>query len=156
MVEQVYSNVINRILEVLQNNEDLNKRVAEFRFGDLPEEMYGDAFPLIYVTMSSETERRRLGPSTFNQKGPEAITTEYWIVLIVSTQDQPEETQKEMYDLRFMIENILRNNLQLRNAEGNDPICDNLETDAVRRISRQRGKLLDGVTIMVRCTHFRD
>lgn len=156
MVEQVYSNVINRILEVLKNDEDLNNRISEFRFGDLPEETYGNVFPLLYVTMSSETERRRLGPSTFNQKGPESITVEYWIVVIVNSQDEPSETQRGMYELRSIIENILRNNTQLRNAEGNDPICANLETDAVRRIAKQRGRLLDGLTIIVRCTHFRD
>ena len=156
MVEQVYSNVINRILEVLKNDEDLNNRISEFRFGDLPEETYGNVFPLLYVTMSSETERRRLGPSTFNQKGPEMITTEYWIVVIVNSQDEPAETQKELYDLRNRIEEILRNNLQLRDSDNVDPVCDNLETDAVRRITRQKGKLLDGITIIVRCTHLRD
>ena len=156
MSEQNYSNVIDRILEILQNNEELKSRVASFRFGDLPDESYGTEFPLVYVTMSSESERRRLGPSTFNQKGPESITVEYRIVVIVNSQDEPSETQRGMYELRSIIENILRNNTQLRNAEGNDPICANLETDAVRRVAKQRGRLLDGLTIIVRCTHFRD
>ena len=150
----------------MQNDVVFAKKIKDFRFGELPEEYAADVFPTCYVTTSTRPEifRERIGPNrSVNQRGSLRIGTEYWVVM-VDKMHKPSTVQSALYGLKNEVIRILENNIQLRIARGEiedglsataaaelvDPQCATLAAEPIGRITRQRGKLLDGMTIIVR------
>ena len=155
MAEPSYEAVIARILDILEHDDKLSKKVKEFRFGELPEEHFATALPACYVTTAirPEVTRAFAGPASSHLVFPtQRIVSEFWIILI-DTKSTAETAQKSVYSLRDDVIRILSGNIQLR-KDGADPMCAAIEIDSIGRLTKQRGKILDGLTVMVRTVQY--
>jgi len=165
MGEPRYERTIQRILDILQNVEvdsetiQLNEKIAEFRFGEYPDEVAADKYPACYVTTARKPEisREGIGPSSELGVMPlQKIVTEYWIMLLAN-EATAEATQKMVYDLRDDVIRILSRNTQLRRRPENDkPLCHSIDIKSIGRTDQQRGKLLDGINVMIRTIDYKD
>ena len=166
-----YTDTIQRILDILRDDTELKGLIAEWRFGELPEEYNANSYPACYVTTSQRPElsRRKLGPSpALGKMPPQEIITEYWIVL-VSSKATPADVQSEVYELTHKVTKILADNMQFRRArrlakpdeEGDpdeqiDPKCASIEIDSIRRLTSQRGQMVDGMTVIIHAKTYRE
>lgn len=173
MPEPDYAATVQRILDLLRDNGDFAAKIAEFRFGELPEEHEVENTPACYVTTSTnpEVSRTTVASSEFNRLPRQKITSEYWVVL-VGQAATPAGVQKRLYELRNMVIDILAANVQLRRARGLaapdtvdtdtpdtdliDRQCDTLTINSIRRLTRQRGRNVDGLTVIVQTVNYKD
>ena len=173
--EPDYGDTIQRILDLLKDNPEFREQISEFRFGELPEQHVANSYPCCYVTTSikPEVSRKSFGPAkTFGKKPNQDIDTEFWIILVVQ-KATPELTQKLLYKLRQKIYDIFEANTQLRRQrslldsfdtgeededpdERIDPKCQDLELNTIGRFTKQRGKVMDGITIIVKTKTFKN
>ena len=130
-MEPDYNRVIQRIIDILRDSKQFEE-VREWRFGDLPEKHFAREFPTIYVTTadSPEVSRDPIGPSAVFGKAPSHdIITEFWCVILAHDSDTA-AAQKSLYSLRRMVINSLEENIQLRDADGADALCDSLKVSS--------------------------
>ena len=152
MTELDYAEVIDRIIELLKENEDFNKEIAEFRFGELPEEEFANEYPACYVTTSTKPEisREIAGPAVGTGYMPqEKIVTEFWIVIVTDTA-LAENTQRNLYRIKNKAIKVFETNTQLRDRQGLDPLCSAMDIYSINRLTSQRGQTVDGVTVALR------
>lgn len=166
MARPDYRGTIQRIADILMSDTELASKIAEFRFGELPEEHFANAYPAIYVTtpQNPQVSRKAVGPARgINSYPSQRIESVYWVI-VVDAQATPSTVQSGLYDISVQIENILARNNQLRyprrlvdpeDTSGNpddlvDPKCDKHDITAVNRLTRQRGRLTDGITVILR------
>ena len=157
MGEPDYTRIIERILEMMQGNPEIAKKVKEFRFGEFPEEAAANNYPALYVTTSKRAEvgRRQItGNRSRNQKGGQIIETEFYIIVVVRGA-KPSGVQKRLYEFRRLITDVMEENQQLRDGDDRDRLCDSLEVDNIGRITYQRGKIADGHTMIIRTTNYK-
>ena len=171
--EPDYAATVQRILDILQADDQFSSKISEFRFGELPEEHNANGYPACYVTTSTNPEisREALTSTTPGKMPGQKIVTEYWIVCVASRPTSA-ETQKQLYELKDDIYRILEGNTQLRKKEvtdeeeeeeeeeeqqiGQDPLCAFLVLYTQGRLTKQRGSVVDGLTVRVRCTTARN
>ena len=146
--------VIERISSILRADTYLNKEIAEWRLGDVPERTMAKAFPCIYVTTADrpQSSRRMIGPAASVSALPSQSVTTDLLVTILSNTGDAWATQRQIYDIQRRIDAILARNVQLRRprAQFDDPLCQTLEIDSIPRLTSNRGQLLDGLTVMLR------
>ena len=82
------------------------------------------------------------------------IVTEYWVVILVEEPTQ-EESQQRIYGLRDDVIAILERNIQLRDSDGNDPKCSKIDMSSISRMSNQKGRVLEGMTVMIRAVNIK-
>lgn len=105
-----------------------------------------------------------MGPASgINAYPSQRIESQYWIIL-VDAQATPSTVQSGLYDISVEIEDLMARNNQLRyprrlvdpeDTSGNpddlvDPKCDKHDIMSVNRLTRQRGRLTDGITVILR------
>lgn len=153
MASPDYAAFIRRIIETLEADEDLAGQLGDERihFGDLPNETDGTHFPLIRVTTakSPEQERSSFTPILNRGAAPGEIVTLEFHVIIVANGAVPETVQEELYKITGRALEVLRGNIQLRDARGNDPLCASSRTYVVGRLEKQKGHLLEAMTIRI-------
>ena len=157
MSEPDYDGTIRRLLSMVRNDEVLSREIAAFEYGEDPEEFYANTLPTIYVTLASapEVSRDNLAPAnSINVLPTQKIISEYWIVILVEEPTQ-EESQARLYGLRDVVVSILERNIQLRDSDGNDPKCSKLDISSISRMQDQKGRVLEGMTIMVRTVNIK-
>ena len=155
--EPDYDGTIQRILSILSNDPLLEGEIAAYEYGEDPEEFYANTLPTIYVTLASypEVSRENIAPATSIHTLPtQKIITEYWIVILVEEPTQ-EESQKRIYGLRDDVIAILERNIQLRDSDGNDPKCSKIDISSISRMINQKGRVLEGMTVMVRAVNIK-
>ena len=155
MTEPNYSDGINRILQILKGNENFAKKIKTFRFGELPETTVTNNYPTCFVTTASNPQVFRSSEfpaNSINTLPSQKIQIEYWIVLIAQS-NQAKDTQAKLYELQNDVTSILSRNIQLRDTDGNNPLCQTLEIDSISRLTKSKGKIVDAITVMVRCTY---
>lgn len=154
-----YSGTIQRILDILQADNSFKNKISEFRFGELPEQTMANDFPACYVTISNnpEVSREDIGSANSPSVLPaQKIVTEYWIVLVSSPQPTAGEAQKEIYDLHGDVIRIISSNLQLRDTDDSNPLCATTLIHSQPRLTTNRGKAIDSMTVMVRTVNFEN
>ena len=156
MAEPDYTAISQRILDLLKADEQFAKVVSEFRFGELPEETAAHSYPACYVTTppSPEVRRTALTTTDLGKMAGQRIETEFWIIC-VAREATSADTQKQLYAMRGHIYRILNVNTRLTSA-GTDPLCNSLVLYTIGRLTRQRGQLVDGLNIRVRCYNTTD
>ena len=157
MAEPNYSGIIQRILDLLKADTTFAKKISEFRFGELPEQTNANSFPACYVTPSSNPEisRESIGSARSLGRLPgQKITSEFWIVLVSSPQATPADAQKQVYELKGDIITILGKNTQLRKSDDTEPQCSSLTIHAQPRLTKQRGKIVDAITVVIRTVNY--
>ena len=155
--EPDYDGTIQRILSILKNDSLLEDEIAAYEYGEDPEEFFADTLPTIYVTLAThpEVSRENIAPATsINTLPTQMIVTEYWVVILVEEPTQ-EESQAKVYGLRDDVIAILERNIQLRDSDGNDPKCSKIDISSISRMSNQKGRVLEGMTIMVRAVNIK-
>ena len=151
---------IQRILNILQSNKNFADKISEFRFGDIGDNkdkiLNANSYPLCFVTTATNPEVSR--DSIFPQGNVsllagQKIVLEFWIIVIVGD-GEPQQTQKTLYSLTNDILDIMSNNIQLRDSDGNDRLCATSEVFTQKRLETNRGKLVEAMTIRIRPTIF--
>ena len=150
-----YAATIDRILDILKEYPGLTNDIAEWRFGHLPEQGYGNDFPIVYVTTAHtpEVERTDLGTSRgddHDEMPGQRIVTEYWIIIITGPSGTPEDAQRALYSIQADVVSALKENLRLE-MDG-DKLSDFTTISSQNRLTSIDGKLVAGMTIMVRVT----
>ena len=118
---------------------------------------FADTLPTIYVTLAThpEVSRENIAPATsINTLPTQMIVTEYWVVILVEEPTQ-EESQQRIYGLRDDVIAILERNIQLRDSDGNDPKCSKIDISSISRMSNQKGRVLEGMTVMIRAVNIK-
>ncbi len=155
MTEPNYANTIQRILDILQADTEFAEKIAEFRFGDLPQVPDGTNFPLCFISTAQtpEISRTIITPqSNVNLLPGQRIKLEFWVIIVVTKQSTPGDVQHELYELSAMVQNILAKNNQLRDTAGENPLCMTSEIFTQGRLEQKKGQLLEAMTIRVRPT----
>ena len=159
MSEVSYKKIVQRVLDLLQNDETLKASIATFRFGDVPVETDVTAPPAIYVTLPPRVEGPRVlaGPSSSIDVMPaQKIEMSVWIVIIMGGKATAAETQMNMYDLRDHIIGMFSRNIRLLDVDGTDPLVHGMNFDSQDRLSSSRGQTIDGVTIELELTTYKN
>lgn len=155
MEEPNYKDVINRISSILQSNTDFKKAIKEFRLGELPEDTWAKSFPACYITTAKKPEVSRVPytPSTDVSLHPgDILILEFYVIIIANT-SRAWSTQSKLYDLSKMAADIFKKNNQLADANGSR-LCSTSEIHVQGRLAKQKGKLVDAMTIRVIPTFF--
>ncbi len=157
MTEPNYTTIIQRILDLLEADEDFKEKISEFRFGELPENTNANHYPACYVTTppNPEVHRESFTPAAIGKMPGQRIENEFWIVC-VTQEAKTSDTQKTLYDLKSEIYRILESNTQLKKTASDKPLCNNLKLYTQGRFTKQRGKVVDGLTIRVRTFHTKN
>ncbi len=153
MPETNYSVVIQRILDILQANENFASKISEFRFGQEGSDRAGNSLPLCYVTtaVNPEVDRQIFSPAPSTSQLPgEKRTYEYWVVIIAGGSADPQAAQKALYDLTHDALGVLERNVQLRDSEGADPLCATSQIYTQGRMESYQGTSIEAMTIRVR------
>ena len=154
MSEPDYDGTIRRILSILSKLED---KISDYRYGEHPEEFFAGTMPTLYVTMATnpEVSRENIAPATSIHTLPtQKIITEYWVVILVEEPTQ-EESQAKLYSLRDDVIGLLERNIQLRDSDGTDPKCSKIDISSISRMVDQKGRVLEGMTIMIRAVNIK-
>ncbi len=157
MAEPNYSSIIQRILDILKADESFSKKISEFRFGELPEQINANSFPACFVTPASnpEVSRDSIGSATSLGKLPaQKIVSEFWVVLVSAPKATPSDAQKQIYELKGDVITLLGKNTQLRKSDGTEPQCSSLAIHAQPRFTKQRGKIVDSMTVAIRTVNY--
>ena len=157
MAEPNYASIIERILGMMQADATLRKKIKDFRFGEFPEDSSANVYPVLFVTSSKrpEVSRRQIsGNRSRNQKGGQIIESEFNIIVVIRGAT-PAGVQKRLYEFRNRITDIMEANLQLRNDDDGNPLCDSLEVDNIGRLTYMRGKIADAHTVIVRTFNWK-
>ena len=157
MGEPDYSVIIQSILDLLQADEEFAEKISEFRFGELPENTNANHYPACYVTTppNPEVSRESFTPAALGGTPGQRIENEFWIVC-VTQEAKTSDTQKVLYNLKSEIFRILESNTQLKKIASDTPLCNNLKLYSQGRFTKQRGKVVDGITIRVRTFHTKN
>ena len=150
-----------RILKILEKNGEFKEEISEFRLGDAGDNkdkmLNANSYPLCYVTTATNPEVSR--KSIFAQGDPSKIAgqkreLEFWAIIAVQ-EATPETTQKKLYKLTSMAEDILEQNQQLDDPLGkSDRLCSVCDIFTQKRFEANRGKLIEAMTIRIRPTVF--
>ena len=156
-----YTVFLKRILEILQADQDLKKKVLEFRLGDLGDskdnEKNARAYPLVYVTTATNpivSRKSKYSQGDVNKLPGQVLELEFWVIVVAST-TTPAKTQEQLYEISGMVEKILENNIQLRKPSNqSDSLCATSDIFPQRRLEKYRGHLIEAMTIRIRPTVF--
>ena len=156
-----YTVFLNRILEILQADQDLKKKVLEFRLGDLGDnkdsEKNARAYPLVYVTTATNpivSRKSKYSQGDVNKLPGQVLELEFWAVVVVDGAT-PAKTQEQLYEVSGLVEKSLENNIQLRKpASNSDPLCATSDIFPQRRLEKFRGRLVEAMTVRIRPTLF--
>ena len=152
-----YERIIDRIATILSQDPVLANEVAEWRKGDRPERTMADAMPCVYVTTADRPQSSvsMIGPaSSISALPSQHITTDILVTILARAAD-PWTTQRQLYTIVERIQGVLSLNVQLRRPHQafDDPLCQALEIDSIPRMTEQRGRPIDGFTVMLRLHH---
>lgn len=162
MAEPNYTGFIDRILAILQDNAEFSNKISEFRFGELPKEEYGNAFPLCYVTTvtSSFSTNDRYGISVPSSDVQSTIHLQISLVansVSAERDGDPESVKRQLTQLVDDTIRILRSNPRFYhppdddNTEQYDPLCIRSLISSVEELSRLRGRNEQVATITLQC-----
>ena len=164
-----YAATIQRILDILQENTQLDSMVKEWRFGELPEQTQAHNWPCIYVTTSGRPQVSR-EPYTVSRADVDTglraasrykVISEYWIIIVTAPAQTPAAAQKQMLNLQKRITDILTNNILLQlptladattdiNEKRLTPYATYSEINSQDRLTMAQGKLVQSMSIMLR------
>lgn len=160
MAEPNYTDIIQRIIDILKADVVFSAKVKEFRFGELPEKTFANSYPACYVATADNPEMSREGMAAalhIDVMPAQKIVTEFWVIFVTSPQATAAGAQKLLFDLRADVIRILSRNIKLKKPYDNtEPLCSLLEFSSVKRFTKQRGKVVDAMNIMVRTINYRD
>ena len=144
--------LIDRIIETLQADETFNKEIAEFRFGELPENANANSYPAVFVATapnSEKTQNFRYPAKSDNSMAGRDVATEIWVIIVNEKNEGVEEVQRSLFDLKEQVVNILKANIHLRSINASDGLAGAMELFTIGRNTQQRGKLMDAITVRV-------
>lgn len=149
-----YAATIDRIIAILRNDATLKTLVADWRFGELPEQHHGNIYPIVYVTTanSPEVQRKDLSPTQDDKFAIQQIITEYYIIIVGSPKITPEQAQRQVYNIRQNVVDVLSDNWPLKNTDGTGAISDYTQIHSQPRLTMLNGHIVAAHTIMVRVT----
>ncbi len=155
--EPDYPYAIKRIISVLRADDVLSNMVANWEEGDLPEKYRAVALPSVRAVLAPRPQsvRQSIGPAVSPSDLPSQwIGTDYHIIIVAGGATAL-EAQTSSYNIERRIRQVLGANVQLRDSEGEDPICGTLELNSVSRLVSQTGTTLDSITVIVRTHAYR-
>ena len=151
-----------RILDILKNDHDFAEQIRIFRFGDFgtdpDKQVASTAYPLCYVSMPSNPVmyRHNYFPATHVNTVPgQKWEQEFWAVIVVY-EGTPERAQRKLDQLTHQAQKVLSQNVQLRDKDGENPLCTTSSIMLQRRFDTTTGDLMDGMTVRVRTINYTD
>ena len=152
-----YPKLKKRILDILQNNQELSNIISEWRTFDYPENESSDSYPLISIASATNplVSRTHIANSPdVDSISQDNVVWEVWI-LCLANEASPEITQNKFFEIEKMVRDILQKNVRLVDpVELDDPLCHTLEISSVPRLSNISGTITDGLNIIIRITDF--
>ena len=148
--------LIRRILDILKGDAGVSASVKAFRYGELgsgeDSVLNSNEYPLVFVTaaISPEVSRRAVGPAESDrQVPPQERIYEIWAI-IVTQGGTPEAAQKSLHGIVDDAESAIERNYQLRNADGDDPLCQHSEVHRQGRYLPAIGTMREAITLRIR------
>ena len=155
--EPDYSRTVKRLVAVLRADPVMDKMVNYWREGDMPERHRAAALPAVYVAAAPRPQsvRRPIGSAPSVSDLPaEQIGADYHVVALAGGAS-PSEAQVKVFDIGYRVRLVLGANVQLRDEDGEDPLCGTLELVAVPRLMEKIGDVLEGIATIVRTHNYR-
>ena len=134
----------------MQADTAFNKKVSEFRFGELPKPGDGTSFPSVKVTT---TDRPWENADTFGISIPNSdnqVTTIFSVIITVN-EATPDDAKKALGDLINDAIRILHDNPRLTKSDGTDAVCIRSTITAIGENGENRGTPHQVATITIKC-----
>ena len=143
--------IINRILEILEDDTALAALIRDFQFGEDDNVVHDNPRPYLLVTTPDRqfTSRDQLG---IGDNGTDSQTSvQYQIMGFVDGKDS-EKAETEKYNISKMIVDILKANPRLKEAVGlTDPKCTRSVVFSSDNTANTRGKEEQGFVLTIIC-----
>ena len=157
MPETNINKYVERIYNIIKNADGVKKIISELRIGDQGNtKLSANSYPLVYVTTAINPEVSRntiVSARDVDHLPGEKRVYELWVVIVVNG-PTPQDVQSSLYDITEWIISIFEKNIQLKDEDGKNPLCASSKIMKQGRLERQRGKMVEAMTIRIRPTIF--
>ena len=148
---------LQRILEILEADTTLGKKVLEFTMDDLEDNMDNEkntrSYPLICVTTSPNldvSQRIMFSQGNPNKIGIQKRTLEFWVIVMVKNTTSV-KIQEQLYEIVDLVEKIFENNIQLKKPVSNDDrLCSYSKIFTQKSLEKYSGHMVKSITIVIR------